>query len=83
MPEAPTLVAGLHQMAMVCEPIQQCRGHFHITKHLPPLGKPQIGGDQHAGTLVQLGQQVKQQRATGLLPVNPTVALPATRQVCL
>ena len=66
MPEAPTLVAGFHQVAMMGEPIQKGRGHLHIAKHLLPLGKPQIGGDRHAGALVQFGQQMKQQSATGL-----------------
>ena len=43
------------------EPIQQRGGHLRVAKHRGPLGKRQIGRDQHAGVLIQLGQQMKQQ----------------------
>ena len=51
---------------MVGQSVQQSCGQLHITKHLRPLCKPQVGGDQHAGVLIQLGEQVKQQCAPGL-----------------
>ena len=61
MPEPPALVSGFHDVAMVSQPIQQSRGQLFIAKHPAPFRKAQVGRDHHAGALVQLGQQVKQQ----------------------
>ena len=62
MPEAPTLVAGLHDVAVVREPVEQRGRHLFIDKHTRPLREAQVGGDHHAGAFIQLGQQMKQQR---------------------
>jgi|GEM_PF-2962016 len=51
---------------MVRQPVEERSGHLGIAKHLRPLGKAQVGGDQYAGALIQLGQQMKQQRTAGL-----------------
>ena len=48
------------------EAIQQRRGHLGVAEHAGPFGEAQVGGDDHAGVLVQLGQQVEQQGAAGL-----------------
>lgn len=42
------------------EPVQQCRGHLGITEDSRPLRERQVGSDQNAGVLIQLGQQVEQ-----------------------
>jgi hypothetical protein len=60
------LIACLHDMAVVREPIQERRGHLGIAKDLRPLAKRQVGGNHHAGVLIQLGQKMKQQRTTNL-----------------
>jgi hypothetical protein len=38
------------------QPVQQCRGHLRVAKHAGPFREAQVGGDDHAGPLVQLGQ---------------------------
>ena len=48
---------------MVREPIEPCGGHLGIAEHLGPFAEAEIGGDDDAGTLVKLAQQVEQQRA--------------------
>jgi hypothetical protein len=40
--------------------------HFGVTKHLWPIGKGQIGGDQQRRVLIELADQVEQQLAAGL-----------------
>jgi hypothetical protein len=50
-------------MAMVREPVEQRGGHLGITEHLGPFAEAEIGGDDDAGALVELGEQVEQQRA--------------------
>jgi hypothetical protein len=66
MLEPPTLIAGLHDVAVMRQPVQQGRGHLGIPKHIAPFREVQVGCDHHAGALVQLGEQVKQQCPTGL-----------------
>jgi len=48
---------------MVSEPVEQRGGHLGITEHLGPFAEAEIGGDDDAGALVKLAQQVEPQRA--------------------
>ena len=61
VPEAKGLIARLHDVAMVGQPVQQRRRHLGVAKYCRPLRETQVGGNHHAGVLVQLGQQMKQQ----------------------
>ena len=53
MPESVGLVAGLDDVAVVGQPVEQCGGHLEIAKDLPPFAESEIGGDDQAGLLVQ------------------------------
>ena len=64
--EAVAVVAGLDDVAMMRQAIQQRRGHLRIAEYTRPFGEAEIGRDQDAGFLIQLADQVKQQGATGL-----------------
>jgi hypothetical protein len=55
VPKPKRLIACLHDMTVVREPIQQRRGHLGVAKDLGPLCKRQVSGDHHAGVLIQLG----------------------------
>ena len=57
--EAPRLIACFNDMAVMGQSIQECRGHFDITKHLRPFGKAQVCRDCNTSMLIQLGQQVE------------------------
>ena len=50
--ETPTLIARLHNVAVMSEPVQQCRCHLGVAKYIGPLREVQIGRDHHAGSLV-------------------------------
>ena len=39
---------------------------FGVAEHAGPFSEIQVGGDQHAGVLVQARQQMEQQCAAGL-----------------
>jgi hypothetical protein len=68
------LVARLHDVAVVREPVQQRRGHLRVAEHAGPLCEVQVRRDHHAGVLVQLAQRVEQQRpAAGLAEVGNTL----------
>jgi hypothetical protein len=55
-------VAGLHDMTAVREAIEQCGRHLGVAENAGPFTAVQIGRDHHAGVLVELAEQVKQQR---------------------
>jgi hypothetical protein len=57
---AERLVAGFDDVAMVREPVQKRGGHFGIDKNAAPFCKREVGGNNHAGTFIQSGEQVKQ-----------------------
>ena len=59
--EPVAVVAGFQNMAVMREPVEQCRGHLGIPEHTGPLAEAQVGGDHDAGALVEFGQQVEQQ----------------------
>jgi len=59
--EAVGVVAGLHDVAVVGEAVEQCRGHLGIGEDAGPLGEAQVGGNHDAGVLVELGEQMKEQ----------------------
>ena len=59
-------VARLQDVALVRQPVKRGRRHLRVAEHTRPLGEVQIGRDQHAGVLVQPGEQVKQQSPAGL-----------------
>ena len=46
--------------------VEQRRGQLGIDEDARPFGKDQVGRDDHAGVLVELRQQVKQERAARL-----------------
>ena len=50
-------------MTVMGYPIEQRCRHLGIPKDLRPLGKAQVGCNNHTGALIQLGQQVKQECA--------------------
>ena len=66
MPEAMTVVARLHDVAVVSQAIKQRRCQLGIAKHRAPFGEVQVGGDHHAGVLVEPAEQVKQQGPASL-----------------
>ena len=66
MLEAPGFIAGLHDVAVMGEPIEQRGGELRIPEHGGPLAEAQIGRDHHAGALVELREQVKEQCPAGL-----------------
>ena len=64
--EAVALVAGLHDVAVVSQSVQQGGRHLRVAEDAGPLSEVQVGRDHHTGALVQFGEQVEQQRTAGL-----------------
>lgn len=51
--EAPGLVAGLDDLAVMREPVEQCRGHLGVAEDGRPFAEGQIGGDDDRGSFVK------------------------------
>ncbi len=64
--EAPAVVAGLDDVAVVGQPIEHGGCHFGVAEHLRPIGEGEIGGDQQRGVFVEFADQVEQQLAARL-----------------
>ena len=63
--EAPALVAGLDDIAMMSETVEQCRGHLGVTEHGGPFAKSQVCRYDHRSLLVEAADQVEQQLSAG------------------
>lgn len=61
--EAPGVVAGLHDVAMMGQSIEQGGSHLGVAEDIGPFCEAQVGGDHHAGAFVEFGQQMEQQCA--------------------
>ena len=64
--EAPALVAGLDDVAVMREAIEQGRGHFGIAEDARPFAEGEVGGDDHRGAFVEAADEMEQQLAAGL-----------------
>ena len=54
--EAEAVVAGLEDVAMMGEPVEQGGRHLCIAEHAGPFTEAEVGGDDDAGVLVELAQ---------------------------
>ena len=66
MLEAPTVVAGLDDVAVMGEAIEQGGGHLRITEHGGPFAECQVRRHDHRGLLVQTADHMEQQLPAGL-----------------
>src|SRR5262245_11194559 len=58
--EAPALVAGFENVAVVGQPVEQRRGHFGVGEDARPFGEGEIGRQNDRGALVEPADQMKQ-----------------------
>ncbi len=61
--QAEAVVSGLDDVASVGEPIEESGSHLCVAEDGPPFAEAEIGRDDDAGSLVELAQQVEEQRA--------------------
>jgi hypothetical protein len=58
--EAPGLVAGLDDFAVMGEAVQQRGSHFGIAKDGRPFAEGEVRGDDDLGALVETADEVEQ-----------------------
>ena len=64
--EPPAFVAGLHNLAVMGEAIEERRGHLGVAEDAGPFGEGEIGGDDDGGALVKPAHQMEEQLPAGL-----------------
>ena len=64
--EAPTIIAGLDDVAVVGQAIEQRGRHLGVAEHAGPFTECQVGGDDDGGSLVEPADEVEEQLAAGL-----------------
>src|SRR6266481_3785922 len=64
--EAPAVIAGLDDVAMVGQAIEQRGRHLCVAEHAGPFAEREIGGDDDRRALVEPADEMEQQLATGL-----------------
>jgi hypothetical protein len=64
--EAPAVVAGLDDVAMVGQAVEQRGGHLGVAEHAGPFTEGEIGGDDDGCALVEPADEMEQQLAAGL-----------------
>ena len=64
--EAPALVAGLDDLAMVGQTVEQGRGHLGVAEDGRPFAEGEVGGDDDRGALVEPAHEVEEQLPAGL-----------------
>lgn len=62
--EAPAVIAGLDDIALVGNAVEQAGGHLGIAEHGKPLAEGEVARDDDGGAFVKLADQVEQQLAT-------------------
>ena len=64
--ESPAVVAGLDDVTVMGQAIEQRGGHFGIAEHAGPFTEREISGDDDGRALVKPADEVEQQLAAGL-----------------
>jgi hypothetical protein len=64
--EAPTVIAGFDDIAVVSEAIEQRSRHFGVGEDAWPFAKGKIGGDDDRGALIEPTDEVEQELAARL-----------------
>ena len=64
--DARGLDAGLDDLAIVSEAVEERGGHLCVAEDSGPFAEGEVGGDDDRGALVEAAEQVEQQLAAGL-----------------
>lgn len=62
--ESVGIITRFQNVAVMRDAIQQGRGHLGVAKHRHPFAEAKIGRDDQGSLLIELTDQVKQQRTT-------------------
>jgi hypothetical protein len=61
--ESPAVIAGLDDVAVMGQPVEQRGGHLGVAEHTGPFAKGEIGCDDDGGALVESADEMEQKLA--------------------
>ena len=61
--ESPAIIAGLDDVTVMGQPVEQRSGHLGIAKHAGPFAECEIGGDDDGSALVEPADKMEQKLA--------------------
>jgi hypothetical protein len=64
--EPPAVVAGLDDVTVMGQPVEQRGGHLGVAEHARPFAEGEIGGDDDGGALIKAADEVEEKLSTGL-----------------
>ena len=64
--ETIAVIAGFDDVAMVGQAVEQRGGHLGVVEDPGPFTEGEIGGEDHAGALVEFAHQMEQQCASSV-----------------
>ena len=64
--EAPAVIAGLDDVAVVGQAVEQRGRHIGVAEHTGPFAEGEIGGDEDGRALVEPADEMEQKLAAGL-----------------
>ena len=64
--EAPAIVAGFDDLAVVREAIEQCGGHFGIAEDGRPFTEGEIGGYDDRGAFIEPANEMEEKLTASL-----------------
>ena len=59
--EAPAVIAGLDDVAVVSQTVEQRGRHLGVAEHAGPFAEGEIGGDDDGSTLVEPADEMEQE----------------------
>jgi hypothetical protein len=64
--EAPAVIAGFDDVAMMGQAIEQCGCHLGVAEHARPFTEGQVGGDDDRCAFIEPADEMEQKLAAGL-----------------
>ena len=64
--EAPTVIPGLDDVAVMGQAVEQRRGHLGVAEDAGPFAEGEVGGDDDGCPLIQPADEVEQELSAGL-----------------
>ncbi|MGY4502591.1 hypothetical protein ACVWYH_006548 [Bradyrhizobium sp. GM24.11] len=64
--ESPAVVAGLDNVAVMGQPLEERGGHLGVAEHARPFAEGEVGGHDDGGTLLRPADEVEEKLSTGL-----------------
>ena len=64
--EPPAIVAGLDDVAVMGQPVEQRNGHLGVAEHARPFAEGEIGSDDDGGAFVEPANKMEEKLTAGL-----------------